>query len=268
MSPALFRNRGRPRSASTRPAVTATAARSGNTRPVRNGRGCSIWVGIFAAHAGLVRGLTLLFLIVADLGPSPAGVNLGAGLLLLPLLPLGPALVRAGDHRPVPLRSCSRNTVARCAFRARRPHRRTARPGARGLRRGPDTAPVPLRPSAQRIRRRWRRGPCRRADDGKTSFFGRDHDRLCVRNSPENGTKRTELCAVGTIRADQAARVVRGPLGWCAGRGRWPCNQPSGCDRCPAVRPSLDSGVAGFRRGAAGRSPQLERDEMGRGGDA
>lgn len=48
-----------------------------------------MWVGIFVAHAGLVLGLTLLFLIVADLGHAPSGVNLGAGLLLLPLLPLG-----------------------------------------------------------------------------------------------------------------------------------------------------------------------------------
>ncbi|MCQ4120715.1 hypothetical protein [Rhodococcus tibetensis] len=54
-----------------------------------NGRDGSIWVAIFAAHAGLVLGLTLLFLIVADLGHGSAGVNLGAGLLLLPLLPLG-----------------------------------------------------------------------------------------------------------------------------------------------------------------------------------
>ena len=89
MSPALFRDRRRGGSVSTRPAETATASRPGDTRPVRNGREGGIWVGIFAAHAGLVLSVTLLFLIVADLGHSPTGVNLGAGLLLLPLLPLG-----------------------------------------------------------------------------------------------------------------------------------------------------------------------------------
>ena len=40
---------------------------------MRNGREGGIWVGIFAAHAGLVLGLTLLFLIVADLGHAPRG---------------------------------------------------------------------------------------------------------------------------------------------------------------------------------------------------
>lgn len=89
MRPTLFGSRRRRRSVSTRPAVTATSARPGDTQPVRNGREGGIWVGVFAAHAGLVLGLTLLFLIVADLGHAPAGVNLGAGLLLLPLLPLG-----------------------------------------------------------------------------------------------------------------------------------------------------------------------------------
>lgn len=56
---------------------------------MNNGRRGRIWPGVFAAHAALVLGLTLLFLIVTDLGNLPDGANRGARILLLPLLPLG-----------------------------------------------------------------------------------------------------------------------------------------------------------------------------------
>lgn len=61
----------------------------GDTHLVSSGRRGRIRAWIFCAHLVLVCGLTLLFVIVALLGDPEDGANIGAGILLLPLLALG-----------------------------------------------------------------------------------------------------------------------------------------------------------------------------------
>ncbi|QHE72741.1 hypothetical protein [Rhodococcus sp. WAY2] len=75
--------------APARTAAPAAAAIPGDTRPATGRRHGRTWRWILGAHAALVVGLLLLFLLVAELASPTDGANIGAGILLLPLLPLG-----------------------------------------------------------------------------------------------------------------------------------------------------------------------------------
>lgn len=74
----------------TRAAATVAAAvPPDDTHFVSNGRQGRIRIWLFGVHAALVLGLLLLFVLVAELANPTGGANIGAGILLLPLLPLG-----------------------------------------------------------------------------------------------------------------------------------------------------------------------------------
>lgn len=64
-------------------------AAAGDTHRVSNRRWGGRWPWVFGVHVALVLGLSLLFGIVTDLGDDADGANVGAVILLLPLLPLG-----------------------------------------------------------------------------------------------------------------------------------------------------------------------------------
>ncbi|MDI9939242.1 hypothetical protein QM806_28085 [Rhodococcus sp. IEGM 1351] len=80
---ALGQHRSRP----TRAA--AVAVLPGDTHPVHNRRPSRTRIWLFGAHAALVLGLLVLFVLIAELANPTDGANIGAGILLLPLLPLG-----------------------------------------------------------------------------------------------------------------------------------------------------------------------------------
>lgn len=70
-------------------AALAAAVPPDDTHLVKNRRQGRIWTWLFGVHAALVLGLLLLFVLVAELTNPTGGANIGAGILLLPLLPLG-----------------------------------------------------------------------------------------------------------------------------------------------------------------------------------